>query len=147
MIERQGDIWDTDAGGIGHGVNCRGAMGAGIAVQFRQTYPDMYMEYAEQCRLGLLQGGDVMVYEDPNADRFVYNIASQYELGKNAKYTYLLEGLLSAAQHADEVGVETIAIPWIGCGIGGLDYDDLVSAVKTAEDLYLVEFEVWKYKP
>lgn len=154
MIERKGDIFTTDAGYIGHGVNCRGVMGAGIAKQFRQVFgEDYYEEYALQCRMGVLEPGKMTHYESSlnGFGVIVFNLASQRVPGANAKYPWLFESLYCAATFAATPArmsayAGTIAIPEIGCGIGGLVWPKVKRVIETVE--YIVpdmEFEVWHY--
>lgn len=154
MIERRGNIFTTDAGYIGHGVNCRGVMGAGIARQFRATFgEDYYNKYFLDCQMGVLEPGKVTTYETKlnHLDVTVFNLASQKVPGANAKYPWLFSSLYRAAVFADtpnriKTYAWTIAIPEIGCGIGGLEWRKVKRVINTVE--YLVpniEFEVWHY--
>ena len=49
MIEKTGNLFDSGYHAIGHGVNCRGIMGAGIAVEFKDRFPKNYQEYVTKC--------------------------------------------------------------------------------------------------
>ena len=154
MIERKGDIFTTEAGYIGHGVNCRGVMGAGIAKRFRSEFgEDYYRQYVLDSRMGVLEPGKITHYEASlhGYDVIVLNLASQKVPGANAKYPWLFESLYRAASFAsspirmsDYAG--TIAIPEIGCGIGGLEWPKAKKVIETVEYLVsTIEFEVWHY--
>lgn len=155
MIERQGDIFTTTAGYIGHGVNCRGVMGAGIAKSFREKFgEDYYNEYRLDCNLGVLVPGRVTFYES-TLNHFgitVLNLASQKVPGANAKYPWLFESLYRAARFATSPARmpnygNTIAIPEIGCGIGGLEWRKVKKVIEAVEFIVPeIEFEVWHYE-
>lgn len=132
--EITGDLFSTDATMIGHGVNCKGAMKSGIAIEFRSRFDDMHEIYMSLCETESLIPGDVFFYEDKDSGWTIANIASQLLPGKNAKYTWAIKGIGSALDHAQSFGHSALAIPRIGCGVGGLDW-------KMMRQLILAEFD------
>src|SRR6478735_7767242 len=127
MIERNGSIWETDAKIIGHGVNTQGLMGAGIAVQFKDKFPDNYHFYRDQCTAGHLKPGDFAGYLEN--EKIIMNFASQRNPGKDARYDWLFNSLFAGAAMWSNASEDlkgkygtVIAIPEIGCGIGGLKW-------------------------
>lgn len=125
LNEVTGDLFNTTAPALAHGVNVRGVMGAGIAKPFKERFPLMYEEYALMCKHGTLLPGQTFVYYAGNG-RWVYNVASQREPGPDARIRWLTTGMVDALIHARKHDVREIALPKIGCGIGGLDYDSQV---------------------
>lgn len=122
MREVTGDLFEYDGVAIGHGVNCKGAMGAGIATQFRKRYPAMYDSYRVHCENGTLQPGRAFVYRSSDG-RLICNIASQDFPGADARYDWLVAGISLAVADLIDAGVRELALPQIGCGIGGLDWE------------------------
>jgi O-acetyl-ADP-ribose deacetylase (regulator of RNase III) len=116
-----GDLFDQDVKAIGHGVNCQGLMGAGLAVSFRNRYTKMFGHYQDLCAHQGLYPGSVLAWYDPPTDQFIYNLASQRLPGKNAQTDWLRASLAKMYAHAYYFGVDSIALPWVGCGIGGLN--------------------------
>lgn len=142
FVSRQGDLFTSEADAIGHGVNCRGLMGAGIALQFRSRYPDMYYEYKKLCVEDLLKPGQIYPYRAH--DRTVINIASQEYPGPDASYEWLVTGVRSALRYCTERGLQSLALPRIGCGIGGLDWVSVELLLSTlAEERPSVSLEIW----
>lgn len=144
MIFRTGNLFDSDAPALGHGVNCAGLMGAGIAKTFREKYPHNYENYKAACQAGQLKPGGVHVnYEH---GKHIINMASQRMPGADASYEWLFESALRAARGAVKKGLDRIAIPMIGCGIGGLNPSKAIMVLDTVE--YLVDldvdFELWR---
>jgi O-acetyl-ADP-ribose deacetylase (regulator of RNase III) len=115
---------------LGHGVNCLGKMGSGIAVKFREDYPHMYTLYKEMCDKGFLLPGMVMRYEAESGPWFVYNIASQYRTGADAHLDMLETGLVYVRFHMKRCGLKHLALPRIGAGIGGLSYPDVLATIR-----------------
>lgn len=145
MIEKFGDLFTSDAPAIGHGVNTHGKMGAGIAVQFRTRFPIMYYIYTELCADGTMVPGSVLT--DANSTPVVYNIASQDLPGPHARLEWLEEGLRTALADAHSRGLDRVALPLIGCGIGGLDEADVVPLMQQVESEYpSVTIELWRYQ-
>jgi len=151
LIDRTGNLFNTDAKIIGHGVNVDGLMGAGIAVQFRIRYPKNYQNYKQDCLNKLLVPGSMNgMIEDGKA---VFNFASQDRPGAHAQYKWLFgslyDGLTFMSKNQGFVSTygDTIAIPEIGCGIGGLQWSKAEKVVRLVEELfdYKYEFEVWHY--
>ena len=143
MIHMTGNLFDTTAPAIGHGINVMGRMGAGIAVQFRERYPEMHRVYVELCENYAIHPGDVMLWK---ADDFtVYNIASQDMPGPHASLEWLCAGVSSALNHASSENFDRLALPQIGCGIGGLKVDDVVRELTHVESNYSTEIEWWTY--
>lgn len=150
LIHREGDIFTTGARAIGHGVNTVGAMGAGIAVQFKNRFPEMYEEYKRLCVDNKLHPGTVMPWtiKTPwGGDVMVFNIASQELPGACASYDLLITGVREAIDICELVGIPSLALPRIGSGIGGLDESVVESILAALAARTRVDIELWTYKP
>lgn len=143
--EHEGDLFTSEAAALGHGVNIYGHMSAGIAVQFRNRYPLMYRAYKDRCVAKQFKVGEIFAYyDDIISNRWIYNIASQDYPGPTAQLDWLTEALTTAILHAQQHHVASIAIPRIGCGIGGLDWASTQPALQhLAEAHPAVDLEVW----
>lgn len=106
-----------------HGCNCAGAMGKGIALQFRYKYPDMYIQYKELCKNGLFQPGDVFEYRQNN--ECVFNLGTQKDWKTKAIPSAIRNAVRKMLESATEQHINAIAIPKIGVGLGGLIWDDV----------------------
>jgi O-acetyl-ADP-ribose deacetylase (regulator of RNase III) len=149
MIEKTGDMFTSDAPALGHGVNCAGVMGAGVAKTFRERYPHNYVNYRAACQSGALRPG--MVHVNREKSVYIINMATQDMPGADATYPRVFEAALNAAQGAVTKGVNRVAIPEIGCGIGGLDWVAVKAVLKDVEFIVNYEndsdfqWEVWHY--
>lgn len=137
MIEDvTGDLFDRafKFDGIGHGVNCQGVMGSGIAPLFKERWYGMYKKYKAMCEQGFLLPGMVYPYytgqevSTPNCTLnmkggYIYNIASQYRPGRDARISYLAMGMKYVVFHAEQHRLKRVGLPRIGAGIGGLDWN------------------------
>ena len=145
MIEFvKGDLFaDKSLDAIGHGVNCAGAMGKGIALEFRRRWPAMYEAYKKQCTSNRFAPGDVFVWD---ADGLViFNLATQKSWTSSASIPSIWRSvteMLRIAEH--ERQLSRIGIPHIGAGLGGLNWNDVkATLVDTATEskVTLVVFE------
>lgn len=84
----KGDIFNiSGVSSYAHGCNCAGAMGKGIALQFRSKYPEMYSEYKAMCKDGIYKPGDVFDYN--YGDGHIYNLGTQATWRTKARIEYI----------------------------------------------------------
>lgn len=144
MIHKTGDLFTTGLVAIGHGVNLRGVMGAGVARLVREKYPDAEEKYVEACAANALHPGAVQVLELWDTC-IIVNMATQIAPGPHAKIDLIdLAARNVVMELTWRYGLLKLAIPRIGCGIGGLDWDKVEPVFQAAEALVPgFEFEVW----
>lgn len=145
-----GDMFTSEMQVLGHGVNCHGVMGSGIAVTVKNLFPDVYIAYRDKCTKGdkaeRLQGGDMFPYQSENRGIWILNLASQYDPGRNAKYDFLLDSVKKAFAWCDANNVSGFALPRIASGIGGLEEPVVEYMLQYVAAQYPnVELELWTY--
>lgn len=133
MREVIGNLLAADEAAIGHGVNTKGLMGAGIARAIREAYPQISGAYIEWCKQA--KGGDVFTYKVSD-ERYIVNIASQEQPGADARYEWLAAGLAQAVNDMVALNIYKLALPRIGAGIGGLDWSAVKIIIKLIELIY-----------
>lgn len=144
LTELVGDMFSCNAPAIGHGVNTSGRMGAGVAKIIRARYSNaMFLDYAEACHLGELTAGMTRIWDGDTAMPLLANIASQDAPGPHARLSWLATAIRSALTQVEAAGLDRLAIPRIGCGIGGLDWADVHPLLAAAAQDSLVALEVW----
>lgn len=149
MIKRKGDLFTSTAPYLAHGVNCKGVMGAGIAKGFKDKYPDNYERYKRACDMRSLRPG--MVYRtEMKSGISIVNMATQDNPGADARYAWVFESGTAVAKRVlkrqDSVK-PLVAVPMIGCGIGGLVWENVEPILRTVEILNPgFEWEVWKFE-
>ena len=127
-----GDLFEIPTQAYAHGVNCKGAMGSGIAVDFKTRYPEMHEYYKGLCtQFGDRLAGQSMYWRIPDGDSpGVFNLFSQVKMGANAKYSLIESSVMSMALMADEMELDRVTMPAIGCGVGGLELSEVVPLMK-----------------
>lgn len=150
LIHREGDIFTTEARAIGQGVNLRGLMGAGIALQFKTRFPAMNEEYKDLCARQVFPPGDVHIFDVPvegQPTRYIFNLSTQIDPGSNASYKLILHAVQRALRLADTMQLGTLALPRIGSGIGGLNELKVEGILDALAQSYKTDIELWTYKP
>lgn len=104
-------------------MHCAGAMGKGIALQFKDKFPKMYIEYKTLCKEGLFTLGDIYTY---NYDKgTIFNLGTQKTWRAKANLEAIEKALEKMLSFAQKNNVYKIALPKIGAGLGGLNWDDV----------------------
>lgn len=135
MIEtKQGDILKTDAEAIVNTVNCVGVMGRGIALQFRKAYPENYQAYKEVCDRKQLHPGTMFVFDLNRLynPRYVINFPTKRHWKGKSRIEDIEAGLKALVEEVRKRNIHSIAIPPLGCGLGGLKWKDVRSRIEEA---------------
>ena len=101
-------------------VNTVGVMGKGLALAFKQKYPEMFFEYRSRCKAGQLQPGSFWLWKGP--ERWVLNLATKQDWRRPSKLSYIENSLDLFCFSYEDIGVDDIAFPKVGCGFGGLEW-------------------------
>lgn len=136
MIElKQGDILRADAEALVNTVNCVGVMGRGIALQFKKAFPDNYFkDYKAACDNKELQPGKMLVH---NLDRlynprYVIDFPTKRHWKGKSRMEDIEAGLQALVEEVRTREIHSIAIPPLGCGLGGLNWADVRSKIEEA---------------
>lgn len=111
-----------------------------MAVQFKRRWPGMFTRYRALCKSGRLAPGDVHAYRTEGP--VVFNMATQDRPGPRARIEWVKDSAKLVAEFAQVHNIDRVAIPRIGCGIGGLEWADVRLALSAAET-GMFQFEVW----
>lgn len=121
-----GSIWDTDAEVIVIPVNCVGVMGAGMARQLKEDFPEVFLNYEQSCLYGLFSPGGALYFEGDDGDAFI--LAATKDDWRDPSRLEWIEQLVSEeipGAMAD-FGLFDVALPKLGCGKGGLNWESQV---------------------
>lgn len=114
---------------LAHGCNAVGKMGAGIAKQFAELYPQMYKAYAAQCNARQLNVGDVFLWFDEN--KVIANCITQPNIGKCATTQGIEMCMRKLCQIVVNNNYRHLSMPMIGCGLGGLNWRQVEPVIAT----------------
>ena len=125
IIDCKGSIFDSGAQALVNPVNCFGVMGAGLALEFRKRFPDYYDSYIQDCNLGEVAIGHVSVYESIYWPCAIISFPTKTRWEYKSSITYILYGLRDLSLAVSEFKFGSIAIPALGCGLGGLKWENV----------------------
>ncbi len=119
MIEIvEGNIFESDSQTIVNTVNCVGAMGKGIALEYKKRYPDMFLQYKNLCEKHLLKTGLLWLYKTP--DKWILNFPTKDHWRSPSKIEYLETGLDKFVKTYKEKEISSISFPLLGASNGGI---------------------------
>jgi O-acetyl-ADP-ribose deacetylase (regulator of RNase III) len=130
----RGDILRADADALVNAVNCVGVMGRGLALQFKRAFPDVFKAYAAACRAGDIAPGrmHLVVREAASGPRLVINFPTKRHWRDKARLSDIESGLHSLVTEVRARKVRTVAVPALGCGLGGLEWGDVRPRIELA---------------
>lgn len=122
-----GNLLSADVEALVNTVNTVGVMGKGIALQFKQAFPENFKAYERACKEGKVVPGRMFVFDRHSLvnPRFIVNFPTKRHWKGNARLSDVEAGLSDLVRVIDELGIRSIAVPPLGCGLGGLDWDDV----------------------
>lgn len=143
-----GDFFDYQASIRINTVNCVGVMGAGVALAFKNRYPEMYKGYVSECEAGNLAPGRPWVWK--GADMFsdeieIINLPTKKHWRNPSQYSYIEDGLKWLSRYLLDKAGSVVTLPALGCGHGGLEW----AKVKELIEQYLsnVPAEILVFEP
>ncbi|HCO95175.1 MAG TPA: Appr-1-p processing protein [Phycisphaerales bacterium] len=149
MLElTRGDILKADAEALVNTVNCVGVMGRGIALQFRKAFPENFKAYKSACdkkkfHPGMMLVCDMNRFENP---KYVVNFPTKRHWKGKSKIEDIESGLEALVKEVAKREIRSIAIPPLGCGLGGLSWNQVKPMIQKAFDA-LSDVHVLLYEP
>lgn len=145
-IERTtGNLLAANVDALVNPVNTVGVMGKGLALAFKRAFPEVFREYAAACKRGEVVVGRMHVVLRSGTPRVIINFPTKQHWRQPAKLDYVREGMGDLVAQIRALEITSIAIPALGCGLGGLAWADveplIVSAVAPLDDVRVVLFE------
>lgn len=128
-VKTQGDLLGSRMQTLVNTVNCVGVMGKGIALQFKERYPAMFEDYKRRCDRKEVKLGEPYLYRE-SQHRFIINFPTKNNWRHSSCLADIESGLQYLAAHLAEWGVTSLAIPPLGCGNGGLNWDDVEPLIR-----------------
>lgn len=147
IISTQGDILRDDSEAIVNTVNCVGVMGRGIALQFRNAYPGNYQAYQQACRRGEVQPGRLAVFEtgELTGPRYIINFPTKRHWRGKSRMEDIESGLKALVEVLRERKIRSIAIPPLGSGLGGLNWEQVRQRILSElEGLHDVKVSIYE---
>ena len=150
MIElTRGNLLLAKADAIVNTVNTVGVMGKGIALQFSKAFPENLVAYQRACKDGSVAIGKMLVQETSSLERslprYIINFPTKKHWKQPSKLEYVEEGLNALVEELKRLGVRSVAVPPLGCGLGGLRWSEvlprLIEAAQRTPDIKWLVYE------
>ena len=138
-----GNIFRTNMQTIVNTVNCFGIMGAGIALECKYRYPDMFARYKELCDKKLLKIGKLYLYQ--THQKWILNFPTKYHWKYETKPEYVEEGLKKFIETYKEKGIKSIAFPMLGANNGGLSEEQSLLLIEKYLSKIDIPVEVYHF--
>jgi O-acetyl-ADP-ribose deacetylase (regulator of RNase III) len=140
----KGNLFDSAAQVVTNTVNCVGVMGKGVALEFKNRYPALFEDYRARCDRGEVRPGELYLWEDDRVQ--VLNFPTKRDWRENSRLEDIEQGLLYLAKHYQDLGIQSLAMPALGCGNGGLHWEDVRPLI--IQHLgSLTDLDVYVYEP
>ncbi|MDR2849240.1 MAG: macro domain-containing protein [Verrucomicrobiota bacterium] len=122
---RKGDLFDSDVEAYVNTVNCVGVMGRGVALQFKKRFPDNFKTYEKVCKQGKMIPGKMLVYEASGTvnPKHIINFPTKRHWRGASRMEDIDAGLQDLLNVIQTKKITSIALPPLGCGLGGLDWN------------------------
>lgn len=148
IIESHGNLLEADVEALVNTVNCVGFMGKGIALQFKQAFPENLDAYQRAVKKGDVQPGKMFVFETRTFvnPKFIINFPTKRHWRGKSQMADIEEGLSALVEVTEQLGIRSMAIPPLGCGNGGLDWSEVRPLIARALER-LPEVRVLLYAP
>ena len=144
----KGNLLQSPAVALVNTVNTAGVMGKGIALQFKKAFPHNFEVYREACKNKELAIGKILAVKARNllwGEKLILNFPTKTDWRLPSEYEYIERGLVALREYVTIHQVESLAIPPLGCGNGGLDWQKVKAMMEDA--LGYFQIPVWVYEP
>ncbi len=140
-----GDIFTSNAEAIVNTVNCAGAMGRGIALEFKKRYPDLYAAYRQACARKEIKPGHVWVYQAK--DRIVFNAAVKDDWRDASRIVWVESCLKELIERCRAMKVKSLALPWMGAMNGWIPIEQIKTATRRVlSDVTDIDISVYEIR-
>ena len=142
----RGNLLEDDAQALVNTVNTVGVMGKGIALQFKQRFPANFAAYAQACKLGQVQTGRMFVTEsgELTGPRWVVNFPTKQHWRDPSRMEWVVDGLQDLRSFLVSNAVQSIALPALGAGLGGLPWAAVRGHIEAALGDLAVDVRVYE---
>lgn len=143
----QGNLLESEAEALVNTVNTVGVMGKGVALMFKEAYPENFKAYADACRLEQVQLGKMFVTEHQQmfGPRWIINFPTKAHWRFPSQMNWIVQGLDDLKRVMAAKNIKSIALPALGAGNGGLDWKDVRREIEASlgevSDVDIIVFE------
>jgi O-acetyl-ADP-ribose deacetylase (regulator of RNase III) len=124
LVITSGNLFTTQQQTLINTINCKGVMGAGIALRCKELFPEVYRDYVQRCKQNQVHPGEPYLYQRTQLP-WVLNFPTKNHWRHPSKIAYIRDGLHYLEDHYQAWGITSLATPALGCGNGGLHWAEV----------------------
>jgi O-acetyl-ADP-ribose deacetylase (regulator of RNase III) len=143
FIHTTGNIFLSEAEAIVNPINCVGVMGKGLALEFKRRYPDMFFSYRSACQDRTVSLGKMWTYQ--TKDKLIVCFPTKNHWKDRSNLNGIEQGLFNLRDFLSDNKISSIAIPPIGCGLGGLNWKNVKPLIESI--LSTCQCKIYLYGP
>jgi O-acetyl-ADP-ribose deacetylase (regulator of RNase III) len=145
----QGNLLSANTEALVNTVNCVGYMGKGIALQFKQAFPENFQQYKKACGEKKVKPGSMLVFETKSQSKpkYIVNFPTKRHWRDSSRIEDIRTGLTALVSEIKRLDIRSIAIPPLGCGLGGLNWETVREVIFETLSALPEEVEVLIYAP
>ena len=130
----EGNLLQAEVDALVNTVNCVGYMGKGIALQFKQAFPANFREYESACKAKQVQPGRMLIHDNGRLalPYYIINFPTKRDWRAKSRMEDIRSGLDALVEDVWRLGIRSIAVPPLGCGLGGLDWNEVRPLIENA---------------
>ena len=148
MIEYQtGDLFAAEVEALVNTVNCVGVMGRGVALQFKKAFPENFKAYSRACKQGKVEPGRMFITERLDNPKYIINFPTKRHWRGKSRLGDIESGLHALADEIREREIQSIALPPLGSGLGGLHWPHVRSRIESALKDVALDVRVIVFEP
>ena len=126
ILNMRGDIFQSSAEALVNPVNTVGVMGAGLALEFKKQFPNNFILYQKACAKGLVKTGEMFITKFDNYP-YIVNFPTKQHWKNPSKAEWIEEGCVDLLKQLETLEIAHVALPMLGCGLGGLQKEQVKS--------------------
>lgn len=132
IAEHYEDIFESPAQSLVVPTNIIGPMGKGLALEFKKRVPGLYRHYYSLCKGGQIGKNNIWRYKWPGTDQQVICLPTKTAWWAESDIDMVTDNIYKLAANIHRLEIESLAIPPVGCGLGGLDYNEIRDVILDA---------------
>ncbi len=136
-----GNIFKSECQALVNPVNTQGVMGKGLALEFRRRYPENFQEYRTACHKKQLQAGQILPVRC--GTKIVINLPTKLDWRDGSSLDLIEQGLYALDMYLLEQDLKSVAIPALGCGLGGLGWSEVKPLIERTFGKREIQVEVF----
>lgn len=145
---KKGNLFESEAEALVNTVNTVGVMGKGLALQFKEIFPNNYKIYRDICKNGDFHIGQMLITEESSiitGHKIIINFPTKTHWKYPSEYSYIQEGLAALYDEIKCRGIKSVAIPPLGSHNGGLEWDKVKKMIEY--HLHNLSCDIYIYEP